>query len=566
MEDAAIDGSPAFHEREKPVVDLGMGAIGSSLANISNKFARQAYNDTYAVLRESDEAGASGIFRDPTRRFGSGIRLVGPRSPPIRDKYAPIRLSRAFSPSRDSRIDILRDEDSRNFAKRPEVDWVLPSDDSEGQWKPAHSLLGGQRDIAEEDDPFDDDESLRPPMRGGPVPTPQGSRSDLDPFEDIPRHRNSFTEASGSRSVTVPLPALSRSDHLDLDIFLAPPLEGRQESGISLPRSLRSMQSGTTSDAEEGIVQHAQIGSHHRVSLISPVETACLPIKRSESFFRRMTAGGISSLLSRQVTSPQQQQQQLDIRDPAPLPTLWQVKSREDLSYLSTSLGVEALQPPQPSHGKGLSLSSLQSAKSMRNMVIMQREATISSIETEAVIETASPLLLETERPEGAGHHRHGLTMGTETPGSIVFNGAAFASPVRLPVPNAGPSRPTLDPSPPMEAESSPSPLLAPDRPPSTPTRQVPLPPTDSPVPSPLLSHRRPVRDVVNSINKRASATPLSLFSPESQYSPAPISPQTTGRSGSTTRPSTIYEAVRRSPLTVTNPDWGGGRPSSTSE
>jgi len=564
VEDIAAEPDVILEGREKSAtVGLGMGALGAGLASISTRFVgRSTTRDPYSVLPDEQEAG--GPVRKSTRRVGTGIRLVGPRNSSGNDKYAPVRLGCAIRPlssAKDLRMSMLHDEDSRSFARAKEEDWVLPSDDSEDRWKPANSLLGQERATIEEEDPFEDDESLHPPLRGGPVPTPRDSRSDLDPFEDFTNRRSSYVEASGSGSGQYELSAFSPSDDFGLNALPTLPPTTQQSSDSSMPRSQRSGQTTSTSDVEEGVVHHAQIASLQTASTVSPVETAHLPIKRSESFFRRLAAGSITSLLSRQPINPRRE---LNIRDPAPLPTLWQVGSPNEPPYPPSSWDATALRPPQPSRTKGPSLTSLNSARSMRDMVIIQREQTNSSIETEAVIEMASPLLSEPERPVGSGHHRHGLTIGSETPGSIVFNGAEFVSPALLPSMASGPSRPIVGPPMPNPDEAE-TPLLAqPEQTtssPSTPTKPLPASLTDSPVPSPMLSHRRPVRDVVNSINRRGNVTPLSLFSPASQYSPAPVSPQgTSSRSSPVSRPSTMYEAVRRSTLTVANPDGRGDR------
>ena len=567
MEDtvAPESTSPSDLNEKSGMIGLGMGAIGATLASISSRFAsRQTPDEPYVALDDTPEAG--GPLRKSTRRIGTGIRLVGPRSPPPKgEAYKPVRFaSNSRFASRNLRLDILFDEDSRKFARLPVKDWVLPSDESEGQWRPAHRLLDSPRQARNERDRSEDTDSALVPAIGGPVPTPRESRSDLDTFEESESRHDSFGEGIRPRLGQDQLPPFSPSDHSDLTSLLAPPLAARRSSANSLPRSQRSFKTTSFSDVEEGIIQHARIVSQQSASVISPLQSSYEPIKRSESFFRRMTSGAISSLLTRQATDTRRAP---DIRDPAPLPTLWQIASLDEprLAHRSSFLDADALRPP-PQHSlrSGPSLSSLQSAKSMRDMVIMQRESTSLSIETETVIETVSPLLNEPDRPHSTGHHRHGLSIGTtigsETPGSIVFNGADFASPMVFPEVDFGPARATKPPTFTDETSASP-PLDQSEQVLMTPTKSNPVPPVDSPVPTPLLSHRRPVRDVVDSINKRGNATPLSLFSPTSQYSPGSVSPQITGssRGGPVGRPSsTLYEAVKRSTLTVANPDGQG--------
>lgn len=582
-------GRPSEPPERSPIIGLGMGAIGASLASISSKLGGAKRNqDPYAVLLDEGPS-AGGPMRRSTRREGSGIRLVGPRPSP--SKYTPMGFGAAagrssLDPVRKSRMDMLHDEDSRHFmSSEKSSDWAISSPVDKGRWSSARSILGHEHN---ESDPFDDDEGddLSPPIRGGPVPTPFASRSDLDPFDDYNRRSSTF---------------LSTFDDL-----LSPPVALYSDGG-SLPRSQRSGVSGELSDMEEGSIHHAQHASQTSASILSPVETAYVPIKRSESFFKRMTQGGFTSLLSRQQ-SQKGTVRVLDIRDPTPAPELWPIESRDELSApAGPSYPPSAFKgglAPVVTHGRGPSLSSLQSAKSMRDMVIVQREPTSSS-EEEGIISTA-PSPEPEEYGEGSGHVRHGLTAasdslttvyaherhgqtaisdstpsispsplaGSDTSGSIVFNGADFASTpdpsldmpggATIVTPKTTPRkistpptlretlRPVSETPPPINTAV---PTLI------TPTRPF-EPPSGSPVPSPLVSHRRPVRDFVNSINKRGGGLPLAFASPASAYSPtttappSPLSRRGTERDGEgRKRPMTMYEAVKRERLLVANPD-----------
>jgi hypothetical protein len=584
------DEQPAISER--PIIGLGMGAIGASLASISSKLgSRRPIQDAYAELPEEGST-RGGPLRKSTRKVGNGIRLVGPREPSTSqpaNRFAPMRMGGGKSRSslRDSRVDMLGEEDSRRFNPIKEEDWVVPEDESDAGWKSAGSLLGGRKRRAASgtSDPFDEDDSLYPPMRGGPVPTPRDSIHNLDPFDDLAGGAESSSRPTSGQYI---LPPFSP----DLATLLPPPAMVRGYSDNSIPRSQRSGQSTNLSDAEEGEVHHAHYISTDTPTVISPVETSYEPIKRSASFFQRMAAGGISSLLSRPTIS--RPRNSLNIRDPAPVPSLWPVLSRDEesetgiphppSSFRNPNASLAALGLPLGGHHKGPSLSSLQSAKFMRDMVIIQRETSISTIETEAIIETASstpepgkfdsPVDLLDDGDMGSGHHRHGVTAisdsptstvyahqrhgmtGDQTPGSIVFNGADFASPLILPSVPIPQQRSSLVRNPSLTVPSPTSSHTRPLSPQVTPTKRPASIPEGSPVPTPLLSHRRPVRDVVESINRRGGSVPApspnsSLFSPVSQYSPAPGS----------TRPATMCEAVKRSPLTVANPD---GRKGST--
>jgi hypothetical protein len=222
----------------------------------------------------------------------------------------------------------------------------------------------------------------------------------------------------------------------------------------------------------------------------------------------------------------------------------------------------------RPTHEYRPSLTSINSARSMRDMVIIQREPTDSSAES-AMIEMTSP-----EPMEGPFDDVH-QSRGNETPESVVFDSADFAmSPVSMgdhphaasgqqskndtfgkdrsasssvaaPAPATPPRLRTLG-----NLLATPSSTHSPSA--SSQSHGRAIPPSGSPIPHPVLSHRRPVSEMVNSINKRGGGdtTPTSLLSPASRYS----SPASTPRQGRV-RPTTLYEAVKRDRLHVANPD-----------
>lgn len=587
-------------------VGLGLGAISAGFATLRQYVRRQPV-ESYAVLHDEGPSGAApaGIpSRKSTRKVGNGIRLIGPRTQTHEPYNAPQRAM--STTTRDSRRDMLSDEDSRNFPPGAE-DWEV-GDISRGRWKPARSILAHH---AEEEDPFDDHddaESLHPPMRGGPVPTPHESRSNLDPFDD--------------RQGDFGLPQVHSDPLLDLDTLLPPPVSSSNKRFSHL--SMASGPSTTVSDREEGIVQHAQYASVITAAS-SPAlsESAYQPVKRTDTFFRRMAAGGIASLLPTTRSSSSagagfvaQRASLFDIhiRDPAPPPSLWPVVSRDILSAPTPApmptqipppvlpskpptawkakaghdLTLDLQNPPQrPTHHPGPSLTSITSARSMRDMVIVQREPTSSSGES-VIIEHTHCAQASTDTGSGSSsgsrsddqldemvQHDTPLTQPpthtpliSETPGSVVFDGAAFAlSPTETDQGSEGTPTAAVKTSPavPLPTRSLPAPAPAPS-PMATPTKSQSRAPSGSPIPHPLLSHRRPVSEMVKSINKRGggggtshNASPVSsLFSPASQYSPASSSPTSSPAAGRK-RPTTLYEAVKRDKLLVTNPD--GRRP-----
>ncbi|WWC70700.1 uncharacterized protein I206_104651 [Kwoniella pini CBS 10737] len=614
-------GYEAWGVREKGVsIGLGMGAIGATLHSISSKFSGADRGDPYAELHDvtsPPEEILGGPLRKTGRKIGDGIRLIGPRPERQKSLYyspSPEKPVRQASIIRNSRIDMLREEDTRPYGSGPskpedeeQLDWAMNSDESGRNWRSAKSILDNRHSDDDDDgnsnqdpfhdraDSFDDDKPILPPLRGGPVPTPHESRSDLGTFDEIASMSNPYSDVSRNRLSTIShdpsleyhLPTLSPSDPLDLAGLLVPPVIGgaNRYSQSSIPTSARSglsnrsAHSNALSDAEEGIIHQARYVHSQSPTLVSPSEVAYEPIKRSESFFKRMAAGGITSLLtsvSSNKSTPQKKE--LDVKDPNPLPTLWPVISKDNLISPISPENSSATHPPTSwkgdllpinnDHGKGPSLSSLASARSMRDMILVQRDATSSSMESEAVIErstspaqhmdeiftNSSPTIEEgysADRPDVASHSRHpnGLRMtspdfreGDETPGEIVFNGADFASPPILPSTYLS-SMTTTGSRPESERRKS-SDLSLPSTPKhveskshkSSITDESHLPPSRSPVNTPLVQHRRPVRDVVNSINRRGGSTPFSLLSPLSNYSPAldrKVSTNTTGQSSS---------------------------------
>lgn len=618
-------------------VGLGLGSITATFASIRGYVKKPTEAEAYAVLQNE---GSSTPARKPTRKVGQGIRLIGPRSP-RHEPYEP-RQSRASIMSPDSRRDMLYDEDSRHFAQAE--DWEV-GDLGQGNWKSAKSILADH-----EEDPFendDDDDSLHPPViRGGPIPTPHESTANLDPFNDV-QHRESDTRDIGEYG----LPRVDSDPLLDLDAFLPIPsatMHKRYSATSSDSGPLTAM-----TDIEEGVIQHAHFASPGTTaSLLSPAESTYQPIKRTDTFFRRMAAGGISSLLpssSKSLARSQSSTTSLfDIRDPAPPPSLWPVVSRDMLTQAEAGLAghiasagavaavVGVTKPPtawrggnlsidtitaqRPTHHPGPSLTSITSARSMRDMVIVEREPTSSSGES-ATIEHAPQYhgkggherdTTDDDGSEMSGSDHRVRPKGTPGGGLVVFDGAEFASPssvAETPVPQikrpltpprhtSRPFEPTVQPattsrsnptpSPPSSSAAASASILV-----TTPSR-TPRVPSGSPIPQPLLSHRRPVSEMVKSINKRGSgsvlsgagggggsgssnASPLTLFSPASQYSPAspakgfgtpateaPILGPAIGfgtgagfRPSGLKRPMTLYEAVKRDKLQVANPDGG---------
>ncbi|WVQ83111.1 hypothetical protein IAT38_005249 [Cryptococcus sp. DSM 104549] len=395
----------------------GVGALGAGIASLSSKLSSRAGSgDPYAELHDRSPEEMNDLSalptRQPTRRVGNGIRLIGPR--PQRGKsiyYAPDRSDRPALASvvRDSRIDMFGDEDSRrfsdaatsrNFSDAPTAEedmGVLRS--ASGRWRSANSLL----DDRYSDTDFDDDAPILAPFKGGPVPTPHASATDVN---DLARRGS---ELSNPHSLQYKLPVFAPTDPLDLDVYgmLRPHDSSMYSDNSMTPSQISGVSSRQPSDLEEGVVHDVRrVHPDDASSMLRPV-----PIRRTDSFLKRLAGAGVTALLghrnSQSSATRSRPNSQLEIRDPAPQPTLWPIVSQDQLPLAPESTSssnspdttrappvswrADVLQAPRPTHHTGPSLSSLNSARSMRNMVIIQREAAASSTGTEGVISEGTP-------------------------------------------------------------------------------------------------------------------------------------------------------------------------------
>ena len=569
-------GLVADWSEKSGIVGLGLGAVSAGWTRISP----QRRQDPYATLQDE------GMYTSPpatksTRRIGNGVRLTGPRPPP-------------------SRRDMLSDEDSRCFKdtkpiKEEEEDWTVDRK-TRGSWAPAGRVLRSSTSASSTSDIDSDGESLLPVPRiaGGPVPTPMASASIIDPFDDSAsvdigtiRSTHSYQSvrsSSSQRYRTGPgLHQLPTSEPIDFTDLLAVPTTRWSYAQSSLPRSMSSR--GSTylsgSDAEEGNVQYAErsTAQYAAAILISPDPDEGQPVKRSESFFKRMTQGGIAGLLGGQTAGGGYAKARgagsgMDIRDweKGEKPSLWPVESRDEPihsrsgtdqsgpsaeSKHTNETGNKALVPP-PSAWTGAgranmaeqSVPSLASARTMRDMVLVQRdvsessqyaasghraESSTGSDRSEGMAKTVwtkrNAVPTSTTVPEPSSHERE------ESEDIIAFTNPSTPEPFSIPFPKS--SDPVPAPvAPPVEqpiisVTSHFSPLAAAaaaseelDTTPKKPTR-APSPPNGSPLAKAIISHRRPVRDMVFSINKRSSAH----FGHDSTASSSAHSSPTTGGS-----------------------------------
>lgn len=642
---------------------IGLGLRGLESAGLAGFQRISSMRSTsqaqrYAQLhdRSADDDGNDmdeKIARVPTKREGQGIRLLGPRAP-----RCPPRNHVVSPPIPGPRKDMLGDEDTRVFAnvtpgrsdRSGESSTAATSSRKPG-WRSASDILKRRVVSTSSSAGHSESESLVPPqrIRGGPVPTPDGSVVDFDPFSDT-AHPAADTPprtptAQGRRASVLEerdlgeghtgvyeLPMLDTAP-LDFGPLLTPSGQSRN----SLTPSERKRVSKAPSDMEEGVIGVAHKASHHAPSLLSSpdcsAELTGTGIRRSESFFKRMTQGGITGLLSSVGSSSAGRRQSrggsADIRDPTPAPDLWPIISRDDVTEAD-----EPVTPRQPrrtdtfGHERNeVSLSSLQSARSMRDMVVVQRDREVSdgTVSHEGVLGwwgaggpqgsdedllggALVPSPTHSELSDEHDNRRESLLTesanspktptqsvrqaDTADPPSVLIgpvtpertssghetNGSSPHWSIRT-----GASTRTFGPtsaSTPKDAGALSVPASEPLLAGPSDSRQINK--RGSPLPEQVVAHRRPVKDMVNSINKRSSlpvpgrpsstredGPASSVSSCESSNSnPSSVgtgsgSDASGNAAGRRKRPATTYEAVKRGQLTITNPDGSPRRETS---
>ncbi|WVQ73086.1 hypothetical protein IAR50_002649 [Cryptococcus sp. DSM 104548] len=365
-----------------------LGAVDAQVSSISSRIRAARWAEPYAELHDPSPEYEDAIAAAPvparklSKREARGMRLIGPR--PQRGKsvyYSPNKPARA-SVVRNERIDMLSDEDSCLYNNvRPARDSDSENEGDLGVWRGSGE---GERDT-------DTDMSgpILVPFKGGPVPTPKESEA-----------------GSVNSAQRYQLPNFGPTEPLDLFSWLAPK---------NLTVSARSGRSGMTdstrqqSDLEEGVViDGLQHGVRDEASIVSlsPVDpVAATPLRRNESFLRRMADAGASVFRKNSQASERSRAGSLvEIRDPAPQPTLWPIISRDQLSAPSgptepspTTSSPDSSRPPAsrstkpiwPTHHTGPSMSSINSARSMRDMVLVQKEGTDENLESAGIVEEA---------------------------------------------------------------------------------------------------------------------------------------------------------------------------------
>ncbi|KAL7423064.1 hypothetical protein Q5752_002363 [Cryptotrichosporon argae] len=464
---------------------LGLGSIVVPLTGaIGSLRNRVASGDAYARLAED---GGRVPSRWPTRKVGRGIRLVGAPA----DEAGP-SVARARSTRRDTRIDMFADEDE-----------VVDEDVSGDEWADEHERAAAWRARPPSTIPEDDEGTLRLRSRTEPVSAPPQASGQAD---------HALSDAAYL------LPLFAPSDPLDLGSLLGRPTPSSGHA--SLPRSHRSVDthetaatarsggtfgsrsdSGGTDELASAVISHASVAPHAAASLLvsshsshghgthgrdptpelassafgkPAVEGAYEPVRRSGSFLRRMTEGLGSLRLGAARRAPPD----LDVRDPTTPPALWPIDSRpyfdaDGLDADSAALSVPRLgaQAQDQAHVPSrASLASIQSARSMRDMVVVLREPSEGTA-TDVVIEHADEaehdagdadgymLESDADAQDRQEKHEHPVPVSAPaaisdlaaaasfqagaqepatiepdaTPSSAVFDGNAFASPPRLP-------------------------------------------------------------------------------------------------------------------------------------
>lgn len=367
---------------------LGVGMVGRGFPTISSRIRGSLWDSwPYSELTDCPPNDAQDMPHPPApaRQMGKGIRLLGPYLK--RDKsldYSPSNAAHVASVAQNNRIDMLCEEDSTRSEHHLRDPWY-----SKGL--PDRKESGGLRNHAEKLYLSNSNNGTEEKEIGDPLLFPTQTEAVLMP-------RSSHYESLQYR-----LPNVMPSEPLEFPgVTNAFPIPG-YDSLRSNPHSVRireSLASRHSGDMDECFSQDAHIAAENQ-----PSPTNQPPLYRNDSIFRRMAEASASAFLGRRPSqaSGRLSLNQLKIRDPAPQPTLWPVISQDQLCPLTIAtpslVAHENRQHPPvnwrdkvsrecpPNDSYGPSLSSLTSLRSMRDMIIVQKEETQDSIETFVIIE-----------------------------------------------------------------------------------------------------------------------------------------------------------------------------------
>lgn len=380
---------------------LGVGAVGRGFSSISSRIRGSHWDPRpYSEITDDslNDAQDTPHPSTPARRMGKGIRLLAPSLK--RDKsvyYSPSNTVHVTSVAQDNRIDMFSDEDSmksEHHLRDPGYFQGLSDKEAgvlrshTGKWYSpnGNNAVEGKRVGAAL--------PVLSHTEGGPIP--QSSVTNANRFN-----------CSHYESLQYRLPNFMPCEPLEFpeisNAFLIP----RHGSLRSNPHSVHihgSLTPHNLNAKPDCFGQDPHVGTENQ-----PSPTTHPPLRRNGSLFKRMAEASASVLLGRRSSqaSGHSPVKQLEIRDPAPQPTLWPVLSQDQLCPLviatpsSVAYGNKQHSPagwmdgvsqgPLSNDSHGFNLSSLTSFRSIRDKIIAQKEETPERIETFGIIEKSDP-------------------------------------------------------------------------------------------------------------------------------------------------------------------------------
>ncbi|KAE8538835.1 hypothetical protein D1P53_005200 [Cryptococcus gattii VGV] len=381
---------------------LGVGAVGRGFSSISSRIRGSHWDPRpYSEITDDSLNDAQDTPHPPTsaRRMGKGVRLLAPSLKSDKSiYYSPSNTVHVTSVAQDNRIDMFSDEDSmRSEHHLRDPGYFQGLSDTGADVLRSHT---GKRYSPNGNNAVEEKEV------GAALPV-------LSHTEGGP-NRSSITDAkhcgsncSHYESLQYRLPNFMPCEPLEFpevsNAFLIP----RYGSLRSNPLSVHihgSLTPHNLNDKPDCFGQDPHVGTENQ-----PCPTTHPPLHRNSSLFKRMAEASASVLLGRRSSQASWHSpvKQLDIRDPAPQPTLWPVLSQDQLCPLAIATpssvahgnkqhppvcwmdGVS--QGPLSNDSHGSNLSSLTSFRSIRDKVVVQKEETTERIEPFGIIEKSDP-------------------------------------------------------------------------------------------------------------------------------------------------------------------------------
>lgn len=381
---------------------LGVGVVGRGFSSISSRIRGSHWDPRpYSEITDDSLNDAQDTPHPPTsaRRMGKGIRLLAPSLK--RDKliyYSPSNIVHVTSVAQDNRIDMFSDEDSmRSEHHLRDPGYFQGLSDTEAGVLRSHT---GKRYSPNGKNAVEEKEvGAALPVshtEGGPIPR-----------SSVTNAKHYGSNCSHYESLQYRLPNFMPCEPLEFsevsNAFLIPRY-GSLRSNLHSVHIHGSLTPHNLNDKPDCFGHEPHVGTENQ-----PCPTTHPPFHRNGSLFKRMAEASASVLLGRQSSqaSGHSPVKQLDIRDPAPQPTLWPVLSQDQLCSLAIATPSSVAhgnkqhpplcwmdgvaQGPLSNDSHGSNLSSLTSFRSIRDKIIIQKEEIPERIETFGIIEKSDP-------------------------------------------------------------------------------------------------------------------------------------------------------------------------------